>query len=133
MIRFEHYALNLVDPHAVADWYAEHLDCRILSKLANEPFTVFLGDSRGRVFWEIYHNSKAPLSPIRDAHPAAYHLAFVVDDVDQMRDRLVAAGARYLEEVTTPSGSRLVMMRDPWGIAVQLCLRNPPLLCDDHA
>lgn len=132
MIRFEHFALNLVNPHAVADWYVANFDCRILSKLEREPFTVFLGDSQGRVFWEIYHNSNAPLSAVRDTHPAAYHLAFYVDDLDAVCDKVVAAGGQFIEEVCTPSGSRLVMMSDPWDIAVQLCQRIPPFLTDEN-
>jgi glyoxylase I family protein len=131
MIRFEHYALNLADPHAVADWYVANFDCRILSRLDQEPFTVFLGDRQGRVFWEIYHNPKAPLSPVRDVHSLVYHLAFSVEALDAVRDRAVAAGATFVEEVNTASGSRLVMMRDPWGIAVQLCHRIPPLLPEE--
>jgi predicted enzyme related to lactoylglutathione lyase len=130
MIRFEHYALNLADPHAVADWYVTNFDCRILSKLEQEPFTVFLGDSQGRVFWEIYHNTGAPLSQVRGGHPGTYHLAFSVDALDAVRDRAIAAGAAFVEEVTTPSGSRLVMLRDPWGIPVQLCRRVAPFLSD---
>jgi glyoxylase I family protein len=132
MIRFEHFALNLDDPHGIADWYVANFDCRILSKMEGSPFTVFLGDSQGRIFWEIYHNAKAPLSAVRDTHPAAYHLAFYVDDLDAVRDKVVAAGGSFIEEVNTPSGSRLVMMRDPWGIAVQLCQRIPPFLTDEN-
>jgi glyoxylase I family protein len=128
MIRFEHYALNLTDPHAVADWYVANFDCRLLCKLEQEPFTVFLADSQGRVFWEIYHNTSAPLSLVRGSHPGAYHLAFSVAALDAARDRAIAAGAVFVEEVTASSGSRLVMLRDPWGIPVQLCQRVPPFL-----
>ncbi len=130
MIRFEHYALNVAAPHAIANWYVETLDCRIVFKLESEPFTVFLGDSQGRVFWEIYRNTSAPMSDVRDTHPASYHLAFYVDDVDAVKDKVLAAGGSFVEEIRTDSGSRLLMMRDPWGIALQLCLRIPPFLTD---
>jgi glyoxylase I family protein len=128
MVRFEHYALNLAAPHAIANWYVETLGCRLVFKLDSEPFTVFLGDSQGRVFWEIYRNPRAPFSDVRDVDPAIYHLAFAVEDVDAVKAKVVAAGGSFIEEIRSDSGSYLVMLRDPWGIALQLCRRVPPFL-----
>ena len=34
----------------------------------------------------------------------------------------------YVTTVETDSGSVLIVMRDPWGIALQLCKRIPPML-----
>jgi glyoxylase I family protein len=39
---------------------------------------------------------------------------------------LEAAGARLVEAVTPADGSVLLMMRDPWGVPVQLCQRARP-------
>ena len=42
---------------------------------------------------------------------------------------LLKAGAKLTDDVqTTPNGDRLVMLRDPWGIAVQLVHRATPML-----
>ena len=39
------------------------------------------------------------------------------------------SGAKVVEDlVTTPGGDELVMLRDPWGIAVQLVRRAAPML-----
>ena len=128
MVRFEHYALNVAAPHAIANWYVETLGCRVIFKLDSEPFTVFLGDGEGRVFWEIYRNPKVPFSEVRDAEPLMYHLAFAVEDAEAVKAKVIEAGGSFVEELRTDSGSHLVMMRDPWGIALQLCQRVPPFL-----
>jgi hypothetical protein len=33
-----------------------------------------------------------------------------------------------VDEVRLKDGSHLVMMRDPWGLAIQLCKRGQPML-----
>jgi len=61
-------------------------------------------------------------------HPLRFHIAFAAADPDAARAALVAAGATLVDERTMPDGSRLIMLRDPWGIALQLCNRPTPLL-----
>jgi hypothetical protein len=39
---------------------------------------------------------------------------------------LEKAGARLFLEEPLPDGSRLIMMRDPWGVPLQLCQRAKP-------
>jgi len=41
---------------------------------------------------------------------------------------LIEDGAGYVEEVNLPDGSKLIMMRDPWGLAIQLCKRGMPMI-----
>ena len=43
-------------------------------------------------------------------------------------DRHAAAGAVVVDEVRLDDGSHLIMMRDPWGLALQLCKRGTTLL-----
>jgi predicted enzyme related to lactoylglutathione lyase len=57
-----------------------------------------------------------------------FHLAFAAPDPDAARAALIAAGATFVDEQTLADGSRLLMLRDPWGIALQLCARAVPLL-----
>ena len=40
----------------------------------------------------------------------------------------MAAGARVVDEVRKPDGTLLLMLRDPWGLALQLCQRAAPML-----
>jgi glyoxylase I family protein len=61
-------------------------------------------------------------------HPLLLHLAFVCENPEQKRVELEVAGAIFAEEVRIKDGSHLVMMRDPWGLAIQLCKRGNPML-----
>jgi len=45
---------------------------------------------------------------------------------------LLAAGATLVKEEDLADGSYLVMMRDPWGLAIQLCRRGTPMLAFDE-
>ena len=57
-------------------------------------------------------------------HPMRFHLAFAAGDPDAARAALVAAGATFVEEQALADGSRLLMLRDPWGLPLQLCKRD---------
>jgi uncharacterized glyoxalase superfamily protein PhnB len=81
------------------------------------------------VLIEVYEGSAAPTPDYFSRHPAQFHLAFVSEDVKADRDRLVAAGAKIAEDCfRTPAGDELVMLRDPWGIGLQLVKRAKPML-----
>lgn len=43
-------------------------------------------------------------------------------------ERLVAAGAKVVDDLHLKDGSHLMMLKDPWGFAVQLCKRGTPML-----
>jgi glyoxylase I family protein len=46
-----------------------------------------------------------------------------------MRDSLLVAGAKLVEDITTtPAGDQVLMMRDPWGFAIQFVKRSSPML-----
>jgi uncharacterized glyoxalase superfamily protein PhnB len=73
---------------------------------------------------EIYNNPRVRTPDYWVMDPLLLHLAFSSDDPAADRDRLVAAGATIVEDfVTTAAGDGLVMLRDPWGFAIQLVRR----------
>jgi catechol 2,3-dioxygenase-like lactoylglutathione lyase family enzyme len=125
-MKFEHFALNVPDAKAVARWYVNHLGMRIARTRDDSPFTSFLSDDTGRVILEVYSNPAAPYPDYKAAHPLCFHVAFVADDPSAIRTRLVAAGASPAYEETLPDGSFLIMVRDPWGIPLQLVRRATP-------
>lgn len=125
-MRFEHFALNMPDTRAAAAWYVAHLGLKVLRARAEAPFTHFLADDSGRVFLEIYSNPVDPLPDYNTQHPLRVHFAFSVGDARAERARLQKAGARLVVEEELPDGTRLIMMRDPWGMPVQLCQRAEP-------
>jgi catechol 2,3-dioxygenase-like lactoylglutathione lyase family enzyme len=124
----EHIAWNVSDPAAIAAWYVEHLGMRIVRQSTAPPFIHFLADARGRVVIELYSNDVDPIPDYAAMHPLRFHLAFATDDPDGALHALLGAGARLVDDRVVGDGSRLVMLRDPWGLALQLCKRPTPLL-----
>ena len=96
--------------------------------MAEPPYMTFLADDSGKVMVELYHNEKAPILEFEKLSPLMLHLAFVSEDPDADKKRLLANGAEEVSDDTLPDGSRLLMLRDPWGFAVQLCKRANPML-----
>jgi len=128
VLRIEHVALNVSDPRAIADWYVAHLGMRVVRRVDGPPHTRFLADVAGATVVELYENRDARLPDYAGMDPLELHLAFDSKDPDGDRDALVQAGATALSDARLPDGSRLLMLRDPWGLALQLCARSTPLL-----
>jgi len=120
---FEHIAINVPDPVAMADWYVEHCDMRIVIQIDEPPFTRFLADQEGKTSIEIYKNTAATIPDYSSQNHLVYHHAFAVEDLETTRERLLEAGASFVEDVKLPNGTRLIMMKDPWGISLQLVNR----------
>ncbi len=60
--------------------------------------------------------------------PLLLHVAFVSEDPDADKVALLAAGATFVTDLSLDDGSQLIMMRDPWGLAIQLCKRSVSIL-----
>jgi glyoxylase I family protein len=125
-MKFEHFALNVPDARAMSRWYVEHLGLTVLRSLPAAPHTHFLGDETGRVCAELYTNPAAVIPDYAAGHPLVLHIAFFAPDAGAAKDRLVAAGATAFSDDTSPDGTRLIMLRDPWGLPLQLCQRANP-------
>jgi catechol 2,3-dioxygenase-like lactoylglutathione lyase family enzyme len=123
---FEHFALNVPDARAMSRWYVEHLGFVVARSRDDAPYTHFLADESGRIVVELYTNSAAAIADFRAAHPLSFHFAVVASDARETRTRLESAGAVFFAEDALTDGSRLVMMRDPWGVPLQLCQRAKP-------
>jgi glyoxylase I family protein len=127
-MNIEHVALNVPDPVALAEWYCQHLGMRVVRSVDGPPHTRFLADESGRVVLEVYRQ-KAPVPDYAAMDPMMLHVAFKAEDVAGTRERLLRAGATSVTEATTiPGGDVLAMLRDPWGVAVQLVKRARPLV-----
>lgn len=126
-MNLEHIAFNVSDPLALADWYVTHFGLRIARHLPEPNQTHFLADSAGTVL-EVYCNPPDQVPDYASMDPLLFHLAFSSSDPAVDADRLSKAGAMMVGEVRPDEGSLLIMMRDPWGIAFQLCKRAHPLL-----
>ena len=127
-MKIEHFAFNVADPIAVAEWYVTHMGMTIARKMEGGPNTHFLADDSGQVMIEIYNNPPDQVPDYANMNPLILHLAFVCENPEEKRAELEKVGATFAEEVRIKDGSHLVMMRDPWGLAIQLCKRGTPML-----
>ena len=123
-VKIEHFALQVPDPVAMAEWYVKHLGFTIARSGSEPSHARFLADSSGSVMLEIYRNPAASIPDYRNADPLLMHVAYSSDNPAAERDRLVQAGAVVVDELmTTSSGDDIVMLRDPWGVPIQLVKR----------
>ncbi|MDN3688899.1 VOC family protein [Cyclobacterium jeungdonense] len=127
-MKIEHIALNVKHPQAVSDWYEKNLGLKVVKKMANAPFMTFLADDSGKVMIELYQNAKAPVLEYAKLDPLMLHLAFVSENPEEEKKRLVEAGAELVSDDTLEDGTRLLMLRDPWGLSIQFCKRAKPML-----
>ncbi len=126
-MKIEHIAFNVADPVAVAAWYGEHCGLRVIRHIPQPAQTHFLADDDGTVL-EIYCNPPDQVPDYRNMNPLRFHLALASADPVADMKRLVAVGAVFVSEIRPDAGSHLVMLRDPWGVPLQLCRRATALL-----
>ena len=127
-MKLEHVALLVADPVAVAEWYEAHLGMRVVRKgdapgtLASSPTTRARACSRST-------RARPPCRTTPRWTRSCCTSPSRPDDVGATRARLIAAGATPVGEVVvTPAGDRFAMLRDPWGLALQLARRARPLV-----
>ena len=125
-MKSEHIGINVPDARAMAQWYVDHLGFSVVRSMDVAPHTRFLADETGRVAVEFYTNPAAPMPQYAAQHPLVFHIAVWSPQAVADRVRLEKAGATFVSDDTLPDGSYLVMLRDPWGVALQLCQRAKP-------
>lgn len=128
-MRIEHAGIQVKEPAAMADWYIAYLGFKCL-RFADAPVPVrFIADESGQVMLEVYHNPDVPVPNYAAMDPLHLHVAFVCHDPGPAAQRLVHAGAKVVSgPEIKPNGDELVMLRDPWGLPIQLCRRASPMV-----
>ncbi|MFZ0455809.1 MAG: VOC family protein [Ignavibacteriaceae bacterium] len=125
---FEHFALNVSKPVEMSKWYVDNCEMKLVKSMDKYPFTRFLTDKAGKVMMEIYSNTTARIPEYEKQNPLEFHFALTVDDPVKIKDKLISAGATFEEEIKMDDGSHLFMLRDPFGIPLQLCKRAKPMI-----
>jgi catechol 2,3-dioxygenase-like lactoylglutathione lyase family enzyme len=125
-MKIEHIGLIVAQPMAMAAWYVEHLGLRVrLQTGDNSRGAVFLEDSSGRLFIELGANGVTPPLDFAAVPPLQVHLALKSADPEADARRLQQAGATLVEEhAHRGPGDYLLLLRDPWGVAIQLARRT---------
>jgi glyoxylase I family protein len=128
-LKIEHIALNVAEAAKMAKWYVAHLGLTIVRDVGDANQTTFLADDSKQAVIELYTNPIAAVPDYAATSPYILHIAFLVDNIETERDRLLAAGATLAGDLLTlPSGDQLLFLRDPWGVAIQLVKRTKPLI-----
>jgi glyoxylase I family protein len=128
-MRIEHIAINVPAPNAAAQWYADHLGLKIVRSMDESPHIHFLADTAGQSVLEMYDFPEVDSPNYAAMHPLLFHIALQTEDIEGEIARLVAAGATAASDINEmPNGDRLVFLRDPWGVPLQLVQRQTPLL-----
>ena len=130
-MKMEHVGIQVSDPIQMSEWYCRHLGFRVMRQQEASPFTAFLCDSSGSIMIEIHHHLDVLVPDYAHTDPLVLHLAYDVgaEPIEVVAQRLLAAGATSAKDlVTTPAGDRLWMLRDPWGLALQLVKRAQAML-----
>jgi glyoxylase I family protein len=122
-MKIEHIAFNVAQPVDMADWYCKHCGFRVVKHIPEPHQAYFLADE-GSMMLEIYHNPAGPTQDFTKLQPMTLHLALVSAAPDADSKRFIAAGAVFVEEIKNPDGTHIIMLRDPWGMALQLCKRG---------
>jgi glyoxylase I family protein len=132
-VRPEHIAFNVTDPAAIARWYSINLGMKIARKSQAPANTHFIADASNKMILELYNNPEVPVPAYATLSHMSLHLAFMSDNLGATRDALLSAGATVVEDVTTtPVGDKVLMMRDPWGLAIQFVFRVSPMVKPSH-
>jgi catechol 2,3-dioxygenase-like lactoylglutathione lyase family enzyme len=128
-MKLEHVAFQVQDPVALSQWYVAHLGLRVKRAQTASPFGHFLADDGDAVMLEFYNNPALAVPAYRDIPALALHLAFDAPEMQATIDRLIAAGATLETAlVQNESGDAIAMLRDPWGLPLQLVSRVTPML-----
>ncbi len=126
-MKMEHIGIQVRAPIQMAEWYCRHLGFRLMRQQQASPFTAFLADSSGAMMIEIHHHPEVAMPEYRQMDPLMLHLAYDVGDepVEAVARRLQDAGATLSKPlVVTAAGDQLMMLRDPWGLALQVVKRS---------
>lgn len=128
-MKVEHIAFVVDDPDVVGDWYCEHLGLRLVRKGPPPVKMTFLADSSGQTMFEVYAQPDVETPDYASMNPLILHFAYYSEDIQADFERLQAAGATAVQPPTpTDAGDTLAMLRDPWGIAVQLVNRKEKMM-----
>ncbi len=127
-MRIEHFAVNVKEPKAMAEWYAEHLGLSIIRADEVPPYITFLADDNNQTLLELYANPNGEFLELSDLSVFTFHIAFSVADMGAECARLIAAGAKSKgDAITLGNGDQTQFVQCPWGVTLQFLERINPL------
>jgi glyoxylase I family protein len=127
-MKIEHIGLSVDKPISMAKWYVENLGFVIRRQNGDDhKGLAFISDSPHGAMLELFDNNVTPALKGYALSPLAVHIAVTSADPAGDVARLVKAGAVHIEgDPNKPTGDILVLLRDPWGMVIQLAKRAEP-------
>lgn len=123
-MKIEHIALNVSNPVKMANWYSKYLGFKILTQSHSSPFAHFIADPTGNILLEIFRLPDAKLPNYKKLDPNTFHIGFATENIQKDFKKLIKAGSRVVSEITiNSSGNSVAMLKDPWGLPIQLIKR----------
>jgi glyoxylase I family protein len=125
-MKIEHIGLLVSDAHGMARWYEEHLGFVNRRTGTDSVGGVdFISDPDQEAMLELFSNSELRMTDWTTLPPTQVHIALCSEDPEADSLRLQAAGATFIERaVRKGPGDELLLLRDPWGVVLQLAKRG---------
>ena len=128
-LRPDHLELNVVDTREKAKWYVDNLNFKIISHSDGPSYNMFISDTDENIMLELNQDSNSPMLEFDKIDYNSFHLAFSVEDMVSIKEKLIKAGAKLAEDIKrTAVGDQILMLRDPWGQPIQFVKRAKPML-----
>ncbi len=126
---FEHIAFNVADSPAKAKWYKDNLGMIIIRDGKAPNYGMFIADEEKNMMFELYQDKNYPVIVWDSISHMTIHLAFMTDDIEAVKNKLLGSEAKVVEDINkTPGGDFILMMRDPWGLPIQFVNRLNPMI-----
>jgi len=127
-IRLEHIEFNVPDTHKKAKWYVDNLNMKIMREGGAPTYNMFISDSEHNMMFELNQNKDFPMLNFNKISPQSIHFAFTVNNINNVKNELIKAGASFVSQDTSAEGDKILMLRDPWGQPLQFLTRAKPML-----
>ncbi len=102
---------------------------KIIRQGGAPDFGTFVSDSNKDMMLELYQKKDFPMIDYKNISPVSIHLAFRVSDITDVKEKLIAAGAELVNDISnSASGDKVLVLRDPWGFPIQFIQRKVPVI-----
>ena len=122
----EHIAIFAANPKALVDWYCEHLGFRVVTEDSGHSYFIALPDGD---MIEVLKAADKDRAPAAFEEAGLRHLAFTVENYDEVAERLAAVGIEfYNDSHVVPGDNRVNFFEDPEGNILQIVQRAEPIV-----
>ena len=121
-----HTMIRVKDIKKSLEFYEKLIGLKLVSEKRLDDCTLyFLSDEHGEVEIELTYNDKTPTDGY-DLGTGFGHLAFAVDSMDELTQKLNDLGYKYLYEPYQLSavGSTISFVKDPDGYEIEFIQKN---------